>query len=77
MHRAEAAMTILRGIAAALGAIRPLEMSLVALNLCLIALMWNLFVSVTNARSINLERYVAADLVTDQVLSNCIVEGYR
>jgi hypothetical protein len=70
-------MTIFSGIAIAIGRIRPLEMSLVILNLCLIALLWNLFVSVTNARSDNLERYVYADLITDQVLSNCIVEGYR
>jgi hypothetical protein len=52
-------------------------MSLVILNLCLIALMWNLFNNTTNARSFNMERYVHADLITDQVLSNCIVEGYR
>jgi hypothetical protein len=70
-------MTIFYGMAVAIGRIRPLEMSLVILNLCLIALLWNLFLSVTNARSDNLERYVYADLVTDQVLANCIVEGYR
>jgi hypothetical protein len=70
-------MTILRGIAAAFGAIRPLEISLVILNLCLMALMWHQLALATNARSVNLERYVYADLITDQVLSNCIVEGYR
>jgi hypothetical protein len=70
-------MTILHAIAVAIGRMRPLEISLVVLNLCLIALLWNLFISVTDARSVNLERYVDADLVTDQVLSNCIVEGYR
>jgi hypothetical protein len=70
-------MTIFYGIAVAIGRTRPLEMSLVILNLCLIALMWNQFALTTNARSLNFGRYVAADLITDEVLSNCIVEGYR
>jgi hypothetical protein len=70
-------MTILRGFATAVGRLRPLEISLVILNLCLLALIFSMLSAVTNARSLNIGRYVEADLITDQVLSNCIVEGYR
>jgi hypothetical protein len=70
-------MTIFSGIAVAIGRTRPLEMSLVILNLCLIVLMWNLFNNTTNARSLNMERYVTADLIIDEVLSKCILENFR
>jgi hypothetical protein len=70
-------MTIFYGIALAVGRLRPLEISLVFMNLLLMALVWYQFATVTGARSVNIERYVAADLIIDGVLSNCIVEGYR
>jgi hypothetical protein len=47
------------------------------LNLCLLALIFSMLSAVTNARSLNIGRYVEADLIIDEVLSNCIVEGYR
>jgi hypothetical protein len=71
-------MTIFYGIAVAVGRLRPLEMSLVFMNLLFLALVWYQLQLATNARSVNIERYVAADLEIDRVLSNCIVEGgYR
>jgi hypothetical protein len=57
--------------------LKPLEISLVFMNFILVALLWNQFSLAVNLRSINFERYVAADLEIDRVLSNCIVEGYR
>jgi hypothetical protein len=69
--------TLLRGLGAAIGGLKPLELSLVFMNLILVALVWAQLSGVTNARSVNIERYVAADLEIDRVLSNCIVEGYR
>jgi hypothetical protein len=70
-------MITLRALGEAIGRIRPLELSLVLMNLFLVALLWSQLAGVTNARSLNIERYVAADLEIDMVLSNCIVEGYR
>jgi hypothetical protein len=57
--------------------LKPLEISLVFMNLILVALLWNQFSLVVSLRSVNFERYVLADLEIDRVLSNCIVEGYR
>jgi hypothetical protein len=55
--------------------LKPLEISLVFMNFILVALLWNQFSLAVNLRSINFERYIAADLVIDEVLSHCIVEG--
>jgi hypothetical protein len=68
-------MSALRAIAAAIGGIKPLEVSLVFMNFILVALLWVQLAGVTNARSVNIERYVHADLEIDTVLSNCLVEG--
>jgi hypothetical protein len=57
--------------------LKPLELSLMFMNLILVALLWYQLDTVTNARSVNIERYVLADLEIDTVLSNCIVEGFR
>jgi hypothetical protein len=57
--------------------LKPLELSLVLMNLILVALVFYQLSLATNARSLNIERYVLADLEIDGVLSNCIVEGYR
>jgi hypothetical protein len=70
-------MTIFHGMAIAIGRIRPLEMSLVILNLCLLALIFSMLSAVTDARSLNIGRYVEADLIIDEVLSRCLVESYR
>jgi hypothetical protein len=55
--------------------LKPLEISLVLMNLILVALLWNQFSLVVSLRSVNFERYVLADLEIDRVLANCIVEG--
>jgi hypothetical protein len=60
-----------------IGSIKPLELSLVVMNFILVALLWNQFYLVVTLRSVNFERYVTADLVIDEVLSHCLVEGHR
>jgi hypothetical protein len=70
-------MTVLGSIGRAFGSIRPLELSLVVMNCVLVALLWNQFHLVVNLRSVNFERYVAADLEIDKVLANCIAEDRR
>jgi hypothetical protein len=66
-------MTVLHAI----GQLKPLELTLVIMNLVLVTEVWHELDLNSGMRSTNIERYVGADLETDRVLSNCIVEGYR
>ena len=66
-------MTYVREIVWAFGRIKPLEMSLVFMNLFLVVMSWNMLNVSANVRSENIEQYVAGDLANDLVLAKCII----
>ena len=67
-------MSFLGRLGYVLGSLKPVEVSLVIMNLVLVAEVWHELDLASATRSVHIARIVMADIAADQALALCVIE---